>query len=359
MTPHPMVLEVPRAARRFLSLRWAIASLASAVLCGSAAAQQATTIGTLDGHTDIVYAIAWSPDGKTLATAGFDNTVRLWDAATRKEIRSYEGHTRIVMTVAISPDGKQILSGGNDNTARLWDYPAADAGKAKPKDAPKAKAKTKDQPKASPGAGRTFTGHAGAIYGVAWRPDGKQIATAAADKTARLWDPVKGTQIRSIAAHKTTVYGAAFNPRGDILATCGDDRLIKYWNPADGKELRKSEGHGGEVYCVAWSPDGSRLASGSVDKTIRIWNAADGKERNKLDGHPDDIYAVAFRGDGRRLASVGAAGFLYVWDAVEARPLFHQRIAPRTYTYGLAWSPDGSRLAVAASDNRAYILKMP
>ncbi len=301
-------------------IRPGLAALAVVVLCGHAAAQQAAQVGTLDGHTEVVYAVSWSPDGKTLATAGFDNTVRLWDAATRKEIRKYEGHTRIVMAVAISPDGKQILSGGNDNTANLWDYPSPDAAKDKEK---------KDKPDAKPAvAVKTFKGHTGAIYGVAWRPDGKQVATAAADKTARVWDPAKGTMIRSIAAHATTVYAVAFNPGGDVLATCGDDKLIKYWSVADGKELRKSQGHGDAVYCLAWSPDGGRVASGSVDKTIRIWNAGDGKEQHKLDGHPDDIYAVAFSRDGRRLASVGGAGYLFVWDANEARPLFHQRIAP-------------------------------
>ena len=90
-----------------------------------AIAQQASRIGTLDGHTEAVYAVAWSPDGKTLATAGFDDTVRLWDAATRKEIRKYEGHTKIVTAVAISPDGSDPL-GRNDNTARLWDDPGPD-----------------------------------------------------------------------------------------------------------------------------------------------------------------------------------------------------------------------------------------
>ncbi len=88
--------------------RFLITILVGALTAGLALAQQATVVGTLDGHTDPVYAIAWSPDGKTLATAGFDNTVRLWDAATRKEIKKYDGHTKLVLAVAISPDGKHF-----------------------------------------------------------------------------------------------------------------------------------------------------------------------------------------------------------------------------------------------------------
>ena len=119
---------------RWYSRRLAIA-VTVLVIGGTAFAQHASQVGTLDGHTEVVYAVAWSPDGKTLATAGFDNTVRLWDAATRKEVRKYEGHTKIVMAVAISPDSKRILSGSNDNTAKLWDYPAPDSGeKAKGKE---------------------------------------------------------------------------------------------------------------------------------------------------------------------------------------------------------------------------------
>ena len=101
--------------------------LSSLATTGLALAQQATLVGTLNGHTDPVYAVAWSPDGKTLATAGFDNTVRLWDAATRKEIRTLEGHAKLVLAVAFSPDGKQILSGSLDNTARIWDLPGLPA----------------------------------------------------------------------------------------------------------------------------------------------------------------------------------------------------------------------------------------
>src|ERR1700722_5676895 len=99
------------------------ALVTAAVTAGVAVAQQATTVGTLEGHTDPVYAIAWSPDGKTLATASFYNTVRLWDAVTRKEVKKYEGHTKLALAVAVAPDGRHILSGSQDNTAKIWDFP--------------------------------------------------------------------------------------------------------------------------------------------------------------------------------------------------------------------------------------------
>src|SRR5438552_9244272 len=102
-----------------------VACLVALATAGLALAQQAAVVGTLDGHADPVYAVAWSPDGKTLATAGFDNTVRLWDAASRKEIKKYEGHSKLVLAVAIAPNGRRILSGSNDNTAKIWDYPTA------------------------------------------------------------------------------------------------------------------------------------------------------------------------------------------------------------------------------------------
>ena len=180
----------------------------------------------------------------------------------------------------------------------------------------------------TPGTSKTLAGHANQVYGVAWSPDGKQIATGAADKTARQWDVAKTAQVRQINAHANVVYAVAFSPKGDLLVTGGDDKLVKYWNPADGKELRKSEGHGAPIYCLSFHPDGTKLASGSVDKTIRIWKVADGKELNKLDGHPDDVYSVAFSPDGKRLASVGYGGNLFVWDVAGAKPLWHQKVAP-------------------------------
>ena len=139
------------------------ALLMALVTAGFALAQQATIVGTLDGHTDPVYAIAWSPDGKMLATAGFDNTVRLWDAATRKEIKKYDGHTKLVLAVAIAPDGKHILSGSQDNTAKIWDVPTS-------------------------GPAKTFAGHPAALEALAIKPDGKQFFAAAAGTPLSLVD---------------------------------------------------------------------------------------------------------------------------------------------------------------------------
>ena len=162
----------------------------------------------------------------------------------------------------------------------------------------------------APGAGKTLSGHGNQVYSVAWSADGKQLATGAADKTARQWDVAKAAQVRQMNAHANVVYTVAFSPKGDMLATGGDDKLIKYWSAADGKELRKSEGHGAPIYSLSFHRDGTRLASGSVDKTVRIWNVADGKELHKLDGHTDDVYGVAYSPDGKRLASVGYGGNL-------------------------------------------------
>ena len=183
--------------------RLLVATLTAVATAGVAVAQQATVVGTLEGHTDPVYAIAWSPDGKTLATAGFDNTVRLWDAATRKEIKKYEGHSKLVLAVAIAPDGKHILSGSQDNTAKIWDYPTS-------------------------GPVKTFAGHPAAIEALAIKPDGKQFA-AAAGKSVKVWDLNSGTVIKDLEGHAGDVSSVAWRGDGGQLATGDKANTIRLW----------------------------------------------------------------------------------------------------------------------------------
>ena len=152
------------------------------------AQQQATLLGTLSGHTDPVHAVAWSPDGKTIATAGFDNTVRLWEAATRKEIKSLEGHSKLVLAVAFSPDSRELASASLDNSAKVWDIPGG-------------------------GPARTLTGQAAAVAALAVKPDGKKAAVAAG-RSVRIWDLAKSASIKELEGFASEVLSVAWRQDG-------------------------------------------------------------------------------------------------------------------------------------------------
>ncbi len=360
----------------------------------------------ISGHTDPVYGLAFTADGKQLVSGAFDKTIRVWDVATGKESAKLEGHTDLVLSVAISPDGKKILSGSLDKSIRLWDFPGsvailtpappakpaeppkktetkpADAKKeaAKPadpakKDAVKKEAAKKEEPKkaepaakpaappappAAPAGPVVLAGSGGQVYCVAFFPDGQRAVSGAADKALRIWDLAKKTPIKAVEkAAENTIYSVAVSPKGDLIATAGDDKLVKFFQPADGKELRKAAGHTAAVYTVAFSPDGAKLASGSVDKTVRIWNVADAKELAKLSGHPDDVYSLNFSKDGTRLASAGYAGNVLVWDLASSKEKFRIKLPPSTQAYTVAFAPDGKRVAVGASDAKIYLFDIP
>jgi WD40 repeat protein len=203
-------------------------------------------------------------------------------------------------------------------------------------------------------------GSGGQVYSVVFFPDGQRAVSGAADKAVRIWDLGKkalGKAIEKAAAN--TIYAVAVNPKGDLIATAGDDKLVKFFEPAEGKELRKAEGHGAAVYCVAFSPDGSKVASGSVDKTIRIWNPADAKQTAILEGHPDDVYSISFARDGSKLASAGYAGNVFVWNLADNKQLAKFKLPAATQAYHVAFAPDGKQIAVAASDSKIYLFKLP
>ena len=164
---------------------------------------------TFTGHTDWVRSVSFSPDGNTIATGGYDNTLRLWDANTSSELRTLTGHRAGVASVAFSPDGTIILSGSYDGTARLWD---ANTGSEL----------------------HTLTGHKGAIVGVSYSPDGTTVATASWDRTARLWDVNTGSELRTLAGHTDDVDSVAFGPDGNTIATGSKDGTVLVWelNPS-------------------------------------------------------------------------------------------------------------------------------
>jgi WD40 repeat protein len=250
---------------------------------------------TLSSNSEQVYSVAFSPDGKALASGLGDHTIRLWDVNTGKEIRTLSGHDFEVRSVAFSPDGNVLASGAGTNI-KLW---KVNTGKEI----------------------RTLSGHYGAVYSVAFSPDGKTLASGSNDNFVMMWDIESGKQIQSIHDHSFLVLSVAFSPDGKLLASGSWDRTIKLRDAVTGKEIRTPLGYYGRIYSVAFSPDGKTIASGSDDNIIKLWDVESGTEIRTLVGHTGTVNSVAFSPDGRTLASGSEDRTVKLWNVMDGQEI--------------------------------------
>ncbi len=259
---------------------------------------------TLTSHPKWVYpwaySVAISPDGQTLASGTRDNTIKLWQLSTGRELRTLKGHSGWwsvgVFSVAISPDGQTLASGSTDKTIKLWQV----------------------------STGReisTLTGHTRAISSVAFSPDGQTLASGSTDKTIKLWQVSTGQEISTLTGHTAPVNAIAFSPDGQSIASGSStqssgipDGVIKLWQVSTGQEISTLTAN--DSFCViavAFNSDGQTIASGNADKTIKLWQPSTGRELRTLRGHTDAVISVAFSPDGQTLASSSVDKTINIW----------------------------------------------
>ncbi|MEZ4662531.1 MAG: NB-ARC domain-containing protein [Caldilineaceae bacterium] len=332
------------------------------------------------GHTDLVWAVAFSPDGRMLASGSADQSVRVWDLETLHYRQIMEDHINWVWSVVFAPDGATLFSGSEDGTVRQWDLISGQCRHVFHRATAAVFAVAVDSTGELLAVGgdngmieiwhiatlarvRTLTvptaigphKNVGAeILTLAFSPNGALLASGGNDGAVYLWDAQTGRLVQVLKGHTQRISCLSFTPDGALIVSGSYDETIRLWDVRSGQLRHLLHKHSQAVRSLAISRDGQTLVSGSYDQTIRIWNLPGGQMLNTLHGYTQEVRAMALSPDGRTLASGGADQTVRIWDVV-AGQLRHTGHAHRRWVQALAFSPNGEFLASGSYDRTVRI----
>jgi WD40 repeat protein len=317
---------------------WAsVIMLALIGLASSAAQNPAKPSPTreLAGHTELVYQLAWSPDGRMLASAGFDGKILLWDVESGKVLRTFdppESSTRTVLGlhVAFSPNGQLLAGSYSINHVRLWDVPIS-----------------------SPI--RSLEGAAEPLFALTVSPDGNRLAAAGQDRTIRIWNIADGKVITTCAGHTATVTGLAFSGNGQLLASISEDQTLRVWNTADGKPLAVLGAHTSRPNAVAFHVNNQAIYTADAEGVLKLWTWP--VPPSRMVPAAEGVILATAALDGSRVVVIGNDRVPRVWNAGSAQMEFTLPALPQT-PRAIAWSPKGTHLAIALADRNCRIFDL-
>jgi WD40 repeat protein/serine/threonine protein kinase len=334
-------------------------------------ARSGALLFTYTGHSSSIVSVAWSPDSKRIASGSWDKTAQVWDASNGRHQLTYPGHSNDVESVAWSPDGKHIASASRDSTVQVWDssngqhqltysgHTSIVENATWSPDGKRIASSSADQTVQvwESGSGQhqlTYSGHTASVWGAVWSPDGQRIASGSADQTVQVWDVSNGRHLLTYAGHTGTVESVAWSPNGKCIASSSNDRTVQVWQATTGVLLLIYSNHTDDVASVAWSPDSKHIVSASWDKTVQMWNASNDRTLLTYIGHSKSVWSVEWSPDGKNIASSSDDRTVQVWEASNGNRLLTYN-GHSDNVASAAWSPDGKRIASSSADQTVQV----